>query len=304
MDKQKRKNLLKLCIKLAFTTIALWLVYKKVDFKAFGRIWNQSNPRFFIPATLCFIFSQCTSSIRLLNFFRNIQLPIRALANLRLYLQGMFYNIFLPGGIGGDGYKIVVLSKRFQEKPKVVFTAILLDRVSGAWALCFFIIVLGIVTKAVPGFENIAVVAFIAATALYYFIIRRFFNKHIKRFAAAHALALLVQALQLFCVFFILLGLGYGYSKSPYLLIFLLSSFATLFPFTIGGLGAREIAIVWGASALLLDKDISVSMSLCFYVISALVSLLGTVFVFTNDSGKQLLKENPREKDNALQSSH
>jgi glycosyltransferase 2 family protein len=176
--------------------------------------------------------------------------------------------------------------------------------VSGAWALSFFIIVLGIIVKAVPGLENIAVAAFITATALYYFIIRRFFNKHIKRFAVAHALALLVQALQLFCVFFILLGLGYEYSKSPYLLIFLLSSFATLFPFTIGGLGAREIAIVWGASALLLDKDISVSMSLCFYVISALVSLLGTVFVFTNDSGKQLLKKNKREKDNALNLPH
>jgi uncharacterized membrane protein YbhN (UPF0104 family) len=216
----------------------------------------------------------------------------------------MFYNIFLPGGIGGDGYKIVVLSKRYQEKPKVVFTAILLDRVSGAWALCLFIVVFGIMAKAAPGFENIAVAAFVTGTALYYFIIRRFFNRHIKRFAVAHALALLVQGFQLICVFFILLGLGYESSRSPYLFIFLLSSFATLFPFTIGGLGAREIAMVWGASALLLDKDISVSMSLCFYALSALLSLLGTVFVFTNDSGKQLLKKNKTEKDNALQPLH
>jgi hypothetical protein len=26
--------------------------------------------------------------------------------NLRLYFLGLFYNVLLPGGIGGDGYKI------------------------------------------------------------------------------------------------------------------------------------------------------------------------------------------------------
>jgi len=164
MDKTKRKNILKLCFKLTFTIAALWLVYTKVDFNAFNRIWDQANPWFFIPALLCFTFSQLISSFRLLYFFKNIQLPITVLYNLRLYLQGMFYNIFLPGGVGGDGYKIVILSKQFRNNSRSVFTAIFLDRVSGAWALFFCIIVFGTLVEAAPGFRTIVIAAYIAAS--------------------------------------------------------------------------------------------------------------------------------------------
>ena len=301
MDKTKRKNILKLCFKLTFTIAALWLVYTKVDFNAFNRIWDQANPWFFIPALLCFTFSQLISSFRLLYFFKNIQLPITVLYNLRLYLQGMFYNIFLPGGVGGDGYKIVILSKQFRNNSRSVFTAIFLDRVSGAWALSFCIIVFGTLVEAAPGFRTIVITAYIAATVLYYFIIRFFFNKHIKRFAVVHGLALLVQVFQTSCVFFILMALGHEGDKLPYIFIFLLSSFAILFPFTIGGLGAREIAMVWGASALLLDKDISVSVSLCFYIIAALFSLSGSIFIFSKHPARPPLTENKTEVDASLE---
>ncbi|MFT4153178.1 lysylphosphatidylglycerol synthase transmembrane domain-containing protein [Parafilimonas sp.] len=277
---------MKLCFKLAFTAVALWLVYNKVDFTALERIWGKANPWFFIPAVACFIASQVISSFRLLVFFKNTGLPITALFNIGLYLQGMFYNIFLPGGIGGDGYKIVVLGKRFKEKPKTLFIPVLLDRISGAWAICFFIIVFGLMVKAAPDFVNWAIIIFVAATALYYIIIRKYFSKHASRFVTAHLLALLVQAFQCLCVFFILLSLGHTGYKPPYLFIFLLSAFATLFPLTIGGLGAREIVIIWAAAALSLDKDISASVSLCFYIISALVSLFGAVLVFSKNAGK------------------
>jgi uncharacterized membrane protein YbhN (UPF0104 family) len=289
MDKAKQKNIIKCCLKLAFTAVALWLVFRKVDFGALGRIWNRANPWWFIPAVLSFAFSQFISSFRLLNFFRNIRLPVAISFNLRLYLQGMFYNIFLPGGIGGDGYKIVVLSRKFNEKAKVIFTAIFLDRLSGLWALCLLIIIMGVMTGIAPSYGSIAIMAFVAGTAVYYFVISRYFNRHIKRFPASHGLALVVQGLQALCAFCILMSLGHEGSKLTYLFIFLLSSFATLFPFSIGGLGAREIAIVWGASALLLNKDLSVSVSLCFYIISALVSLLGAITIFSKSSRREVL---------------
>ncbi|HRQ50788.1 MAG TPA: lysylphosphatidylglycerol synthase domain-containing protein, partial [Agriterribacter sp.] len=69
-------------------------------------------------------------------------------------------------------------------------------------------------------------------------------------------------------------------SYPAYFTIFLLSTLATLFPFSIGGLGAREIAIVWAASMLGLNKDLAVSVSLCFYFISAILSLTGISLVF------------------------
>lgn len=209
------------------------------------------------------------------------------LFNLGLYIKGMFYNIFLPGGIGGDGYKIIVLGKQFKERPKILFTAVLLDRISGAWAICFLIVVFGLAVKTAPEFANLAVITFILTTILYYVIIRKYFNKHANRFAVAHALALLMHAFQCLCVFFILLALGHNGLPLPYLFIFLLSSFATLFPLTIGGLGARETVIIWSAAALSLNKDLSASASLCFYIISALVSLFGAALIFSKNPGKK-----------------
>src|SRR5690606_41951136 len=46
------------------------------------------------------------------------------------------YNFFLPGGIGGDGYKIFFLKKTFQISRRQVLGAVFFDRLSGLWALC------------------------------------------------------------------------------------------------------------------------------------------------------------------------
>ena len=43
----------------------------------------------------------------------------------------MFYNLFLPGGIGGDAYKGFVIQRKFKVKTKKVVGALLLDRLSG-----------------------------------------------------------------------------------------------------------------------------------------------------------------------------
>ena len=38
-------------------------------------------------------------------FFKQEGVFISEKESLKLYYKGMFYNIMLPGGIGGDGYK-------------------------------------------------------------------------------------------------------------------------------------------------------------------------------------------------------
>jgi glycosyltransferase 2 family protein len=35
---------------------------------------------------------------------------------IQLYLLGIYYNLFLPGGIGGDGYKIYLLKQKIKIK--------------------------------------------------------------------------------------------------------------------------------------------------------------------------------------------
>lgn len=280
MDRKRIWNIVKLFLKLAVTGVALWLVYKNIDTHALILIWKNANAWLFIPAFLFFALSQYISSFRLLNFFKNIRLPVPVKYNLVLYIQGMFYNIFLPGGIGGDGYKIIALHKRFGVPRKDIFSAVFFDRLSGLWALCFLIVTLSLFVPLFNEYTLPVAVGFVLGTLAYYLVIRFFFERHINRFFRAHTLALLVQGCQLICVLFILKALDCQESFSSYLIIFLLSALATLFPFSIGGLGAREIAIVWAAAILFLNKDMAVSVSLCFYFISAILSLTGIFFLF------------------------
>lgn len=280
MDRKRAWNIIKLFLKLAVTGLTLWIVYTKVDLNALSRIWNNAIAWLFVPALLFFALSQLISSFRLLIFFKNIQLPISVKHNIILYIQGMFYNIFLPGGIGGDGYKILTLRKQYNTASKQIFSAVFFDRLSGLWALGFLIVSLSLFVPLFNRYTWPIAGGFAAGSIIYYFVIRSFFRAHGARFFKTHFLALLVQSCQLVSVAFILKALGCHEFYFAYFTIFLLSSLATLFPFSIGGLGAREIAIVWAASMLQLNNDLAVSVSLCFYVISAVLSLSGIFVVF------------------------
>jgi len=294
LERKKLINIAKLLLKIGFTVLGLWIVYNKVDLKALGVFWRNANHWLLIPALLVFILSQFISSFRLLNFFKNIGLSLPIIYNLRLYLLGMFYSLFLPGGIGGDGYKVLALKQKTGKSAKELVSAVFFDRLSGLWALSFLLVLLAAFVPLFGEYTYWIQAGFVVGTVLYYFVIARFFKAHITRFFPAHGLAILVQGLQLVCVAFIMKALGYEGAYFPYFLIFLLSSLATLFPFSIGGLGAREIGIVWGATTLSLDKNLSVSISLCFYFISALLSLSAVFLLFRKD--REALANDPQEK--------
>ena len=54
----------------------------------------------------------------------------------------MFYNIMLPGGIGGDGYKGYYLHNTLQVPVKNLVRPILWDRITGAVSIVILIFVL------------------------------------------------------------------------------------------------------------------------------------------------------------------
>jgi hypothetical protein len=128
-------NLLKLTAKILFSSLFLYLVLRKIQISDLMDRFNHSNPYWIMLAALFFTISKWVSAIRLNHFFRNTGLNLSDKENTCLYWLGMFYNMFLPGGIGGDGYKIFVLNRRFEIAIKKLFWAVFLDRVSGVVAL-------------------------------------------------------------------------------------------------------------------------------------------------------------------------
>ena len=180
--KDRLWSLTKLVLKLAITSVLLYYVFSKVHFSEVKSRLIHANYWWMLAAVVCYFVSMIASSWRLLSFFKSINLRLDPLFNFRLYLLGIFYNFLLPGGIGGDGYKIYLLNKSYNLPAKKVFWALLFDRLSGLWAIGLIIVCLKIFIPQIP--INIAIPAtvFIVGTIVYYIIVRKFFSEFGRHF--------------------------------------------------------------------------------------------------------------------------
>lgn len=278
-----------LVVKVLFMVAALWLVARHLDLPALARTLQQARPGWLLLAAALFTLSKLISSVRLNTFFRAVGIQLTERYNLRLYWLGMFYNLFLPGGIGGDGYKVYLLGREFPGRRGVIFRALLLDRLSGMVAL--LVLLLGLLAVvpvaelraagalALPAGWRAAPLALIpAGLALSYGLGRWGFDEFRRAFGRTSWEALGVQGAQVLCAWALLAALGAaGGPVLPYLLVFLASSIAAVLPLTVGGLGARELTFLYGAKLFALSVPVAVSVSVLFYVITALVSLVGAL---------------------------
>jgi len=290
MDKIKPRNLLKLFLKIGFTALLLYLVLNKINFAEVKTIFQRSNPYYILLAFITFLLSQILSSWRLLSFLKNIRLKINFASNFRLYLLGMFYNIFLPGGIGGDGYKIYLLRKKFHFPAKQIFGAIFFDRLSGLWALVFIALSLLCVIPVTGINREWPIIIFIGGTLIYYFILQRYFKIVSGHFMSNHLKAIAVQLFQAISVVFILFSINIKNNISPYLFSFMVSSLVSVIPFTIGGLGAREYVMIYAAALLNMDKTTGVFISATFWGISAFTSFFGIYYTYGSHEFKSASK--------------
>ncbi|EEI91606.1 hypothetical protein HMPREF0765_2916 [Sphingobacterium spiritivorum ATCC 33300] len=280
MNKKKYWNILKNILKVVVTIGALYWVFSKVDIKDLVEAIRNSNPLFLFLAFLAFLLSIFISSSRLLSFLKGIGLDVSEKYNFKLYQLGLFYNLFLPGGIGGDGYKIYFLRKKFKIKGRKLLSALFFDRLSGLWALCLIISALIIFMPQLKIPNALTAACFISGTIVYYLVIWKFFPDFKPRFFRTHIKAIGVQSMQVLSAIMILYALGFEGKFSPYLFLFLASSLVAIIPFSVGGLGMREIVYMWGAKIFYLDSHLAVLISLLFYIISALVSVSGAYYVF------------------------
>jgi uncharacterized membrane protein YbhN (UPF0104 family) len=280
-------NAAKLLLKIAVTGLLLYYVFSKIHLEQVKSLLSEANPWWGLAAVLTFFVSVMVSASRLMSFFKSIDLHIRWQFNARLYMLGMFYNLFLPGGIGGDGYKIYLLNKSYKMPAKKVFWAILFDRLSGFWAIGFITAVLVIFLPQLKVLHITPVATwavFLLASVVYYFVAHKFFKDYTKHFIEAHLKAIGVQSLQVLTILLVMIALHHTDKYAPYLSAFLASSMAAVIPFSVGGLGFREFIFKYVVAEMFhMNGDLAVVLSLSFYVISAIVSLLGVYYVFRMD---------------------
>ena len=281
---------LKLLLKIAVTIACVWYVSGKIDFKKAGLVFSNVNWLYLFFALIAFAGSKLLSAVRLNIYFRNIGIHLSAWQNIKLYWLGMFYNLFLPGSITGDAYKVILLTKKYTIPYKKTTAAVLLDRFSGLLGLGLLLAGYSVIALHNPLSVALIAAGSFAAVFLLFIIIKKGFPDFAGSFFSTLLLGLLVQCCQVVCAYLIIAALEIPFHTNEYIFIFLVSSVVSILPLTIGGLGIREVVFLEGSKFFELMQETSVVISLLFYLITLLVSAVGLINVF-NDPLKEKIKD-------------
>jgi len=281
-------RLLKLLLKIAITVLCFWYISKKIDFARALDALRKADWTFQLLAVLSFLFSKLLAAFRLNINFRNIKVQLPEWRNIKLYWLGMFYNLFLPGSISGDAYKVVLLNRRYGAPYKKTSAAVLLDRFSGLLALGVILSVYGVIVLDKPVWDALLMIGALVAIVGLNLVVRFFFKDFLPGFWPTFFWGMAVQIFQVVCLYCVLLSLHIPLHQPEWIFIFLVASVVSVLPISLGGgLGTRELVFAEGARFFDLDPHLGVIISLLFYLSNLLSSVGGAYFVFHDP-----LKEN------------
>jgi len=271
-----RKQLLK-WIQLGVSALFVFLFINQLDLSALATVIFDVHWGFVILALVFFVLSQYLSSWRLLGVFNYFSFGLQPSSNHRLYLLGMFYNFFLPGGIGGDAYKALKLHKTFNWSWKKTGKALVLDRAIGLGALLCCALLLDPKRILPIDFGWRILIFFVFIFMGYYATEFIFRSKAIYRKTLLWSFA--VQLMQMLSVSCIVLALGVEVALiQPLLLVFLLSAVASIVSFA--GLGVREFLFLQSGTWLAISPELSAAVGVWFTLLTAVVSFSGIYYMF------------------------
>ena len=275
MEKVNLKKLLINFAKIFISIALLYFVFQKIPFREVTVLWTKTNVFYLGMAAILFLASQIISTKRLELYFKANDFHLSFRSNLELYFLGMFYNFFIPGGIGGDAYKVYLLNKNFGWSAKKITSSLFNDRLSGLLAIC--VLILGFSFNLLEAkFFPILFVLLLVGFFFTYFLTKKLFSNYTKVFFKTFSYSFLVQILQVISFIFLLKSLDVTNNFTIYAVVFLASSVLSLISFA--GIGVREMLFLQASKWFSFHPEISVSASLLFTMITAFFSLFGVIF--------------------------
>ena len=265
----------KTAVKIIFIFAAFYIIFTKIPFSEFKNIKIQ-NPFLLLLAFVFYNISQIISAKRVDNYLKNIHINMKFKKQLVLYYLGMFYNTILPGGIGGDAYKAFKYQKEFNSGYKKIIKALLIDRLSGLFAI---FLLLGILSFFTEIKYALFLTLLLITPFILYFIHKFFFVEFKKSFFKNLIYSLIIQILQLFTFLFILFSLGIKYKIIELSILFFISSIISVIPVSVGGLGLRELTFLYGSEFLHINPAPVVMAGFLFFVINIISSAIGAIFL-------------------------
>lgn len=260
--------------KFALSALAIYFVVKAFSKEEIlSSIKTIKIPQF-LGALLLYLLSQWISSNRLLKLIEILKININKTKNFALYLIGMSYNLFLPGGIGGDAYKQVYYKKNSKVEHGPILSSLILDRLCGLAAILILIAATlpssSYSITRIKWFYALAPILFLAAS----FLLQKFFVRFKKAVDAAIIRSLIIQILQVLAAFVLASSFSI-FDIGNVAVVFLISSVATAIPVFLGGFGARELVFLQLAPFFSMEPKVGVAIAIAFSLVVLLASIPG-----------------------------
>ncbi|MEM6298276.1 MAG: lysylphosphatidylglycerol synthase transmembrane domain-containing protein [Bacteroidota bacterium] len=272
------KKKLLLALKIVVSIFLIYLVSRQIDWENTGKLILELSPISLLGAFLLLNSSQFVSVRRINLFYQDLGIQFPFLQQARLYYVGMFYNIFVPGGIGGDAYKIYWLKRKNERvSNKSLIQTSLADRLGGLGGILIVLVLTFFLTPLRENtlYTTLAIATGVVGIPALGFFIRYVLSAGYPTFWKTLLPSVLVQLLQIGSICLLLLSWGITGNYELFAFIFLVSSLASVIPITIAGAGAREITFSFFSTLFVIDENVAVTTGLMFFLLTLLSSLIG-----------------------------
>lgn len=288
------KTAIKIFLKAVISLTFIYFVFGKLHLENFVNEFKNVKGWYFFAAALLYVSTQLISTRRW-SYFVKTKKKYKEL--FELYMIGTFFNLFLPGTIGGDAVKAYYLYKGTQKKGDSL-VSVFMERYMG---LC------GLMVIATAGFIwgfnyvrdtfviklfGIMLAGFASASIIVvYFPYEMFYEKlkgvrisignylRDKRVVTAtFLLSVTVQAIGICVVYLLGLSLEMETDFKVYVIFIPIISVISMIPVSFSGVGVREYSFLYLYGMVGVPKEKSVTLAILWFAVMILTGIIGMFY--------------------------
>lgn len=301
----------------------LALVFTHLDLNQAWTQFQYLSWPFIVFALLFYTGCQLLSCFRWLVVLQSSGHSVPMSSLLSSYFAGMFLNIFLPGALGGDAYRVYRVAQKTKDS-EVALVSVFLERFTGLAALSalallglppafkvvgrwdiilLFMTCVGMLVGAVlliasprvliwaePWLEKFRLSRLAARFAKIQILLRKFAQDR-RSLALSMGLSLLLQLAIVYYHYLVAQQLRIPISYLELLVFIPIIVVVTLLPISLGGLGLKEGLWVYLFSRIGLTVEQALLLSFTITALSWLLSLPGAVILLLDSTGFQQVRQ-------------
>ena len=279
---------IKSVLKYVLALILLVLILRHAELDKITGYLRQIPVMSIVLAMVLGTLAQTVSALRMQFFFRTSGFPLNTWYAIILFYVGSFYNFLLPGGIGGDAYKVFLARKRMDMSMAQGIRIMVADRANGLCVLTLTMY-LGLYlidfSARIPYTGPLLLLAAIVTPITYVVLGKILLKQSPRAMLLSLPYSFIVQALWMVTLMVIWKAIGHNEFLLCYITLYCAASIVGVLPVSVGGLGIKEMTYYYGAKIIAqwagipVDPELGIAISLCLFAMVFVASLPGVLWL-------------------------